>query len=317
MKNNNRIAVKAMSAAWKEPQFKNASGFIDALSNAEEAEFRGVFTAKYNQVDKFYATPELDPDTLAICGMKSGRPYAYASERYEIVQTKDVMTPVALAIEALGVPVEGSIMETADGLSRAVLTVGDPIELADSQYRMMIVAYNSYNKKLAYGGMSGLCRIKCMNGMMDIQGVCEQHHLKHLNGLKDAIKDWTQWLQSASESAMKMGPIIESALMDNLAVYQLEPIYRGLGVKQRAAAEIMDDFDKHFRDVNEIGLNRHSAVNGLTSFFSHRTKSGFATNAAGLELASKLYTADLVKLEDAGNKILKAEAEAKAVKASA
>jgi hypothetical protein len=58
-------------------------------------------------------------------------------------------------------------------------------------------------------------------------------------------------------------------------------------------------------------------VNGLTSFFSHRTKSGFATNAAGLELASKLYTADLVKLEDAGNKILKAEAEAKAVKASA
>lgn len=298
----NKAEAKAMSQAWKNPQFADVEGFTEAIARTEDAEFAPI-----------EVRGRAVPNRFAVVGKDSGEPYGFASSRYKIVQNQEVLLPVAMAIQEAGIPVKGSIFEE-DGVTRAVLMVGNPLHLMDSDYNMTITAYNSYNGELAFGGISGLVRLICSNGMMDLQGISAQIRQKHIMDFDDSVSKWVQFFAESSQMAIKIEPMVQKCLAEEIHFGMLEPIYRGAGIGQRTAIEIVDSFDKLVPENLKYGVNKWTAGNALTAYYSHRTKGGYKTNREGLSVAGKFFDANLSQAYLDGVKIMQVEKEAKIAK---
>jgi len=282
--------TKEIARVWSKPQFFGIDGLTEAIARTEDAEFAPV-----------EVRGRVMPHRIAVVGKDSGNAYGICSHRYAIVQNQELFLSLALALQEFGAEVEGSVL-SADGETKLVLQVGNPLNLEDSEYRFMIIAKNSYNGEVAWGGMSALMRLLCSNGMMALKGVCANFSQKHTMGLEERIAEWGNFLELASQGTEQLEPTIRSAGAE--IVPNMEYVLRGAGFGPRIVAKVIDSFDRLVPEAQYRAATKWDVYNAMTNYYSNRPKGDWKTNVAGIEQAGRMLATPMAELLVRGQEAL-------------
>jgi hypothetical protein len=150
--------------------------------------------------------------------------------------------------------------------------------------------------------------------MMDLQGISSQIRQKHVMDFDDSVSKWVDFFNQSSEMAVNLRPMVERCVSKEIHFGQLEAIYRGVGLGQRTAIEVVEKFDKLVPENLRMGVNQWTSGNALTAYYSHKEKGAYKTNREGLSLAGRFFSADIDQAYLDGVKILNSEKDAKIAK---
>ena len=306
-----KLRNKGTISAWKDaiekPEFRNSDQFYNRIELCKRAELK-----QFNWNGKDVS------DTFVIQDEQTHDYYGMATDRYEVAQNFDVLTPVGIALghlEANGIPFQGTIKESEKGKMIAVIEIGNEIKLADSTYHQTVMIGNSYNKQTALEVESGIRRLICGNGMYAIVGVTSKNSMKHIKERMEAAKMWDTLLLKYTEDAKNLGPLINRADAIEVPWQYVEPLYRGIGIKARTAEDIRLNLVEKVPEV--LGKAKPSVwnvYNGGTEKFSHRLKGTFENNAKELSNLGRLLSStneQIAEYIEIGKEIEKAEENAK------
>jgi hypothetical protein len=267
----------AMSGMWTNPQFKDMGGLVRRMEELEMVHFEPVYRGTGTEV----------PKKVIVVGDKSDVAYCVPTKKYTIVQNLEVLVPLAIALDRMNVEFSGSILE-ADGTMYGFFQVGAPIEVGHETFRSCIEVHNSYNCELSFGGASALTRTLCMNGMIQVAGLCDKVKQRHMACVSDAVNEWEKAIMANQTSPEKLQVLINDNLAKTILWSQLEAILMATGIGEMNTKRITEDIENLCPEIISLGLNAWTLYCAITGYYSHRQKASIHTNREGLIKANNL-----------------------------
>jgi hypothetical protein len=283
----------AMSGMWTNPQFTDMGGMIRRMEDLETVHFEPVCRSNGREV----------PKKVIVVGDKTDVEYCVPTKKYTIVQNIEVLVPLAVALDKMGVSFSGSILE-ADGTMYGFIQVGQPVEVGHETFRSCIEVHNSYNCELSFGGASALTRTMCMNGMIQVAGLCEKVKQRHMSCVSDAVNEWEKAIMANQTSPEKLQVLIDDNLAKTIMWNQLEAVLMATGIGEMNTKKIMENIDALCPEIPSLGLNAWTTYNAITAFYSHRQKASIHTNREGIIKANALLERTPGELYLSGIKIM-------------
>lgn len=277
-----RPKMEPISLLWNSPRFKGYDGFQAAIQDLEDAEFGRPSVGNVE-----------DNRHLAVIGKDTGEIFGYVKGRYRIVQDREVFGALLDSLKNDQVEISGTFYRE-NGETKLYLCLGEAMHLRDSSYRYMIIARNSYNGEVAWSAMSALMRQICSNGLMGVKGVCGRFYQKHIIPFGDMVNNWGSFVERTAEDAPRLSEIIDAKSAE--IVPNLEMVLRGAGFGPQIAGQVVTNFDKLVPEARGRQMTVWDAYNGVTNLYSNRGKGNWATNAEGLEMASRMLETPLETL---------------------
>lgn len=224
------------------------------------------------------STPE--EDKFAVYNIEQDCVASIVSDRYNLVQHKQVSDAVVETISNLNLKADAKVKESKNrlfvDLSFNDKTLSLPtkesvragIHKKDEEFVVGLRIINSYDKTTGIAVLPRLVRVACNNGMIvDIgaKAYVKSFTIYHTNKLTEAFNDVIQkMIHEMVESIPKLKLLVDSCMEDSIEYQTMKKIIAGLVANR----------DKHITEIllnleKEGKVSRWSLYNAFTNYATH------------------------------------------------
>jgi len=210
---------------------------------------------------------EPEKNFRAVTNVNTGKTAAMVSDRYNLVQHKDVVESVADALVNLNIKADAMVRN--DG-NRVFVDISFPdsklyVENVGEEFFCGIRVINSYNKTTGIMVLPRLVRLSCTNGMVVNVGWIKEFNITHTQKLAENFSNTIQvMIRDMAEGNEKFKAMINGCIGDSIEWELMDKILN----------KLVDNRNKHYEAIKlklegKVNPTRWDLYNAFTDYATH------------------------------------------------
>jgi len=197
---------------------------------------------------------------------------AIVSDKYTLIQHREIFEPVVQAMKQFGIGIKGTITKDG-GRCYCDILFDDTrfkIDVAEVRQKGDLINFglrffNSYDKTTSFGAEVFAMRLVCLNGMIGMMKIKSIKEI-HAGDKKFVVKSIAKLFEALAQESSKFADIVSRALKEIVT----EKLLNELLVSWKLGKKHIEAILEKARKLDE--LNQWSIYNVLTEYITHAMK---------------------------------------------
>lgn len=258
-----------------EPQFSDLASFRAETHNMDIVDRRAVFlggknTVVGNEIEGF----------KAIVSARSDKVYSVMSDRYQVMQDREITLPLLEAMTDTGIKPVGRIDGAGTGLTRGHVILTNPefkvrlLQNYDDNVMLGVRFWNSYTGQSSFGAEMFGVRMVCVNYNLwgSILGRFSQKHMAFNND--QAMQAYADLITSSLDKVPTLKDLVEKAAATVIVGVEVPDLLWGLGLPLKEIDGIAADPTYYAPEIAKQGYTAWTLYNAATAAITWRKGSG-------------------------------------------